>query len=279
MVLYAHSLPSSPFENIISTFHVPVFIVITGYLIADKTFDKNETIERYKKTIGKNIVPYLFFSFISIFTGSLMAILLHDFSFFYILKNLYGVVTGYGGGFALWFVGSYLIGLAIYYLIRCNIQNRIIRWGIAFLSLILAMVYDYEIRGLVSLNCQPKLLFLVEYPIVSVLRSFTFTFYFEVGIWAKKYLERLSIKKVILISALFMSVIPISLWNNYTNYSLLNHGKYPFALYYCGAFGALGVITSFRIIYCKIRFRLLEFAGRHSLTIMSTVNAPYPVPG
>lgn len=80
LVLYAHSLPSSPFEDVISTFHVPLFVVITGYLIGNRNFDKKETLKRYIKTFTKNIVPYFVYALIAVFLNIIVNILLHDFS-------------------------------------------------------------------------------------------------------------------------------------------------------------------------------------------------------
>ena len=60
LVIYAHALPSSPLVDIINTFHVPLFVVITGYLIGDKEYTKERAIQKYTNTFLKNIYKYIF---------------------------------------------------------------------------------------------------------------------------------------------------------------------------------------------------------------------------
>ena len=54
LVIYAHALPSSPLVDIINTFHVPLFVVITGYLIvAIKNTQRKEGNSKIYKYISK----------------------------------------------------------------------------------------------------------------------------------------------------------------------------------------------------------------------------------
>ena len=40
LVIYAHALPSSPFEDVISTFDVPLFVVLTCLLYTSDAADE-----------------------------------------------------------------------------------------------------------------------------------------------------------------------------------------------------------------------------------------------
>ena len=264
LVIYAHALPSSPFGNVISTFHVPLFVVLTGYLVGDKEYTWKGAIQKYKNTFMKNIHKYILYSVIALFATSIVNLMLHNFSLAFLIQNVYGAITGYGGSFALWYTASYLLGLGFFYFIRCTVNSNRIRCIIAICLLIPAMIYDYEIRAFVENS------YWISYPMISLLRAATFVFYFEVGTHTKKVITKISWKTEILAIIMLVSVVLVALLNGYTNYSFLMHGKNPFALYYCGAVGSVAVIITFRFLYKHVKFKFLEFSGRNSLLIMST---------
>lgn len=264
LVIYAHALPSSPLVDVISTFHVPLFVVITGYLIGDKEYTKERAIQKYINTFLKNIYKYIFYAIIALFVTSVVEWMLHSLSIAFVVQNIYGIITGYGGSFALWYVASYLIGLGLFYIIHCKVNSNKTRYTIAVLLTIPAMIYDWCLRESID-N-----IYLISYPLISLLRSATFVFYLEVGTYTYKKIKKVSWKTEILASMILTSVVAVALFNGYTNYSFLMHGKYPFALYYCGAFGSVSLIITFQFLYKKMQFKLLEFSGRNSLLIMST---------
>ena len=61
-IMLGHVLQTNPVKTWFSSFHVASFFIISGFLISMQ--DKSQT--NFKKTIKKNVIPYLFFSILAI---------------------------------------------------------------------------------------------------------------------------------------------------------------------------------------------------------------------
>lgn len=119
-IMWGHVQLASPLKNWITVWHVPIFLVITGFLLSNKA--KEICYKDCFGSIRRNIYPYIVFSVIAIFIQ-----ILFDFYRFHelnqvlprFMENIYMSLLGYGIG-PLWFLPAYITARLIYEIAVCQ---------------------------------------------------------------------------------------------------------------------------------------------------------------
>ncbi len=117
LVIWGHTQHESPLNTWIQSFHVSIFLVVSGYLYAEQ----NKTIKSFDRTVHKLIKPYLIFSVFALLmnalTGSLTSVNVRKNAVIDIYKtiSLYGI-------HAIWYLPSYAI--ATYIVLKADSQVK-----------------------------------------------------------------------------------------------------------------------------------------------------------
>ena len=273
IIMWGHVQQPSLLKTWLSSFHVPVFLVLSGLLMARK--GSIVCSGGGKLLINKLLRPYLTFSIIAIccfllndiiisgsFTGVKMLII-----------NIYKTLTAFGIK-AIWFIPSYFIASYIFcktfrYSLKCQI--------LLLLMWCLVGIGGSELLCYLKDNIKDSFYYDVAYfPIAAVLRGVACTYYLVLGrfvyviyeLW--RYKPYLKIIVIISCTLCFACSFYFSQSLYGTNFSLLMLGSNPYMSFICGAWGAVWFITFFYLIRKYYVFPLLQYVGRKSLVIMGT---------
>lgn len=248
LVVLGHTYSNDNIITIwINSFHMPLFFMISGYLIKYKeSIYKNQSF-KWKHKLKKIMLPYLIFGiFISLFLSILSY--LGGQNFYDILsKNFINIVT-LEGVQALWFLPCLFIAEYLFYLVNlCGKKGYII---VTILFIITLIMHN-------KLNQGVNLVFA---------RSFIALGFITIGYLLFMLINKL---KISISSIIFMSVICLifSIINSpsATIYNL----KFNNIIFYIitSLSGSLGVILLFKKLD-KINFKLLKFYGANSIIIL-----------
>ena len=267
LIMFGHVHSSSPFKTYISSFHVPIFFVVSGVLLSikDSQYDRRNFLFN---TVRKNITPYLYFS--------ICAIIINIF-FYYMydrgntlsvtLQGVYHTIILFGID-ALWFIPSYLIAYRLFYLLKSKWQYSLIGF-LAFLAVTVILSKFVLYGGYEYSNLTYHL---VKEPIILISRSLTGACFILAGYFLVKLYKRIMLSDY-MIAIMGVLLIGINIVLTYfigsVNFSMADLGKYPFMTYlngFCGTFAYIFIIYAFRKI--TNHFRFLAFCGKNSLILM-----------
>ena len=270
IIMWGHVQHPSPIKLWLTSFHVPLFLVLSGILLSRKS-----TVGGGKYLINKLIYPYLTFSFIAITCHFLNCTFWSGMTagMESIVTNVYKTITGYGI-YAIWFIPSYFIACYIFS-ITFNIS---IKWQICLL-LLWAFIGMVGSELLVWLEQQIRNQYCYDaayYPIAALFRGIACTYYIVLGrlvLEAYKIIKKVRFLRLYLLLVCLPSLlVSVALSQNLhgTNFSLLKLGEQPYMNFVCGTFGSLWVIILFYLSNALYKFPLLQWVGRKSLIIMGT---------
>lgn len=171
----------NPLCNFITSFHVPVFFVLSGYLtkLKDKrnqattsSHDRRLHMELWKRT-KQLMVPYVVYSVVWIsFTYFAL-----DSSLELLRENVVQTVVLYGCG-ALWFLPAILIAQIIFLVLRhICVKNNMMK----ALPICVTIMFGIGVAFLYTLNIECKSL-------ITILRSLVGLGFFAFGYWGLHYL-------------------------------------------------------------------------------------------
>lgn len=125
------------------SFHMPLFFIISGMLIAYK--DEKDIWKFVKKRIKGILIPYVFFSIFSIIVFAIV----NDFSREVFVQNVKATICGVGID-TLWFLPALFFGEVIFFVLRNLLKNKYVICIISAIIYILGnfMMKDY---GLICL--------------------------------------------------------------------------------------------------------------------------------
>lgn len=252
LVVLGHCIP--PFNKIIYGFHMPLFLIISGYLW------HNENIGcAVKKYLKKYIVPYFILCFINLVLCCTMEALLYGNT--NVCRYLIGILYSKGNTIwmpncsPLWYLTSLFVSLVLWQCIyKCNKFLRILLIGICF---VVSVALDkYNITKL-------------PWNIDTAMMNIVFIAY---GYYLRKYLEqKLDICKLKNIMYFFMVAIGIVfiILNPIDKVSFDNnsYGNAVFMLV-----GAISVCTGLmggtKTLCEAVPFSFIKFMGKHTVFIM-----------
>lgn len=249
LIVLGHIIPNSGLKTWIYTFHVPIFLIISGILIAEKC-KKSQKIE-VKKQFFKLIYPYITFSFAVLIKDIIKNILenkaiingifINDF-----IKTL--TLEGYG---TLWFLPILFFAEVIASSILAKQNNFKVD---NTYKLIILLIIIYILRPLNYFNYITKILIAAFFLIAGYLfRSIDLLF-------SKKL-------NAIILFLILIAFIPLSLINGKVD---MHYSIYNNLLLYI----LISLINSMLVILFfknfNYQFKLLKFFGENSLIVMIT---------
>ena len=259
MVMWGHVIKGvNPVFNWICTFHVPVFLVLSGLLFAYK----NKGLNSFKHTVNKILWPYLIFSVFAMITDALLSFV-DSGSFSASLKMV--LIDGYKtiilyGIHALWYLGSYIIAVWIYLKIKdFSIKAR------AFCEIIFILA-GIILSCISSMYKVPTILLLL---VVSCIRSLVCSVFLFCGLDLYRLMKDVKTRKTLYFS-LGVVLLVISLIcaekNGVSNFSTVEYGKFPWLCLIASFCGAVGLC----FVFFDRCIHFLNFFGRNSLILLVT---------
>ncbi|MGO5281370.1 acyltransferase family protein [Bilifractor sp. LCP21S3_A5] len=247
----------NPLFNWVCTFHVPVFLVLSGLLFAYR----NKKISSFRYTVNKILWPYLIFSICATFTDALLTYIDSD-SFYYsckmVLLDAYKTVILYGIH-ALWYLGSYIIAVWVYLKlkdfplkVRASFEIGFIIAGISYSN----VSQMYKMSTAISL----LLVSLIRALVCSVFLFAGFDFYRILKKGSQKIQPIFVGFTFLLISLLFAEL------NGESNFSIIDYGGNSLLCLAASFCGAIGLCLLFK----NHSVPGLIYLGRNSLILLVT---------
>ena len=253
--------------NFIYSFHIPLFFIISGYLIYHK-YQNNFNDINYKNLIKKTIIPYEIFSIIAITINLIVDFYFGDNFVENLNKNI--VYTLIFDGFsALWFLPTLLISKTIFLFINKNFSQKqkcILYIVLTIITYFFSLNYNFYYWINNSINI--KTIFVLISNIIN--RSIIGTIFIMIGYTSYYFINNQSNKIlniIISIIIIFINIV-LSMFNEGVDlhYSVINN---PILYYYLAISTSISLIVLFKLMYNKF-FIPLEFLGKNSLLIMCT---------
>lgn len=255
----------------LTSFHVPLYFVLTGILLTQKNKTNNG-----RTLWNKLIYPYVTFSCIAILCLFIYCVAVAGVSsgIYQTLINVYKTITGYGIG-PIWFIPSYFIS--------CLIFHKISKWpGWAQILLLIAcsiigMMGSYLFE---KLSLAGYIYDAIYYPVAAVLRGIACTFFVVLGkmlfVLFINLRERthndISVKNFLL--AIGIICLILNIWLSRflldVNFSILKLGRHPYVFFINGTLGSIWTIVLFYLLKSIYTFPIMQYVGRNSLIIMGT---------
>lgn len=255
----------------ITTFHVPTFLVITGYLYGIK----NRMHFGSKKSIIKLAKPYLVFSLISCCT---------DFAYEYLSsKSISGAVKIAGidiyktlflyGIHALWYLPAYVLSAKQFFVVKNKAENKS-KYLIVPLMALVGVGFNLLSPYIKSL-VPSSIYMLASIPVVTVVRTLLCTVFIAFGYVVSKWEEgvRLFSETKIWIkygvSGLLLALSFVaSLANSESNLSIVLLGDNPLGFFLSAFLGSVGLMAL--SIAMQHKSNVLQYFGRNSLILLVT---------
>ena len=266
LVMWGHVVAiHDSFYNWVTSFHVPVFLVITGFLFSAQNKQKSS----FKKIFKKILRPYCVFSVVSVITDC-------GWSYYNgggaaaaksILIDCYKVISFYGIH-ALWYLSSYLIATGIYLYFVKNLNG---------LKLSLFIIISFGM-GIAFSECSKyfekmhsSILFpLVNFPVAALIRAIVCAAVIAIGNYVYFFLLKEKSRVVnglcgvaLLVFSFFMSLV-----SGDSNFSIVDYGRYPVVFIFVAISGAIGLLLTLQAFQCKSS--ALQYFGRNSLLFLVT---------
>lgn len=265
LVVFGHSsFPTPEVNQWISSFHMPLFFLLSGILLAHTNAHEQEMRNLAKKKARSILIPYLSFSILSmIFSAILDSASLKT----YLPNALLQTVVFYGIS-VLWFLPALFFGEMIFLFIRKHTApavTALISTSICIISVFIVNTYHYHY--LIDFNSYFSLL--GAYLISVVVRTgFAVTFlslgYFSYIFFFKK--EHSTISYVLLTLIFFILNIYLAFKNGSVdlNNMVFNDYRLYFPAAFCGGMSIICFCAALPAIGPLIAI------GKHSLIIMAT---------
>lgn len=272
LVVFGHSKYCGENANtFLSTFHLPLFFVISGMLMALKNTTERPLRDILRKRAKGILIPYFWFS-LSYVAIDLLHVLRHAITVDDFISHLYQSVS-FRGYSAIWFLPVlFLAEMIAVIILKRKTLFRIIAVLVLLIGLPFAISAYQKGYGVVCVNLFATTLYEI---ILTVLKGFLCAVFVVAGFYAFKLIDRAEKKWSFLaksICSLIIGIICLGVevfvykWNGLND--LNNLGFISLYRYYLLAIiGCAGVI-----FICKgiRKLSLLEFFGRNSLVIMAT---------
>lgn len=267
LVVVGHSgMASESVITWLSSFHMPLFFILSGMLVYYKREEEQPILHSIKRRVRSLLVPYVFFSVI------------------YLLIDLYYMIRGreiqladavlqtvsFFGLSVLWFLPALLIGETVFLAIRKNASGLVTAvccCALCFICFCLGRLYElYYMAG------DSLFLLWLGYLIRTLIRGglsavFLATGYYVMGLWKK--IDSFGFPRVWYLPAaviFFLANAGVTYLNGGTDFRYMTFQN-P-VLYFGGAFlGSMAVVCLCRALP---PVRLLTYLGVNSLIIMLT---------
>lgn len=265
LVVFGHSaFPTPEVNQWISSFHMPLFFLLSGMLLSHTGAHEKPLGTTLKKKARTILVPYLCFSIFSIIFSAIL-----DTATFatYLPNALLQTVVFYGIS-VLWFLPSLFFGEAVFLFIRKHtslIASALLSLAVCLVSVLIVNTYHYHYL----IDFDSYLSLLGAYLISVVVRAGMAVTFLALGYFSHHLFFKKEHKTItyITLACLFLT---LNLYLAFKNdaVDLNNMVFHDYRLYFPAAFcGGMFVIC---LCAALPAWKPLMATGRHSLIIMAT---------
>jgi len=254
--------------TIISSFHMPLFFIISGMLIMHKREEEKSFINSVKKKAVTLLVPYITFSVIYLLVD-LWYLWKHpevvnlDFIITAVMQfvSLHGISV-------LWFLPTLFFAEVMFLAVRKKLPS----WptvAVFFILWLLSIILKKESDQFFATYSQDKVAVFMNYVVTMILRVPVAGFLLSIGYMAKKLWNEVKIEgiwEVLLGALLLLTAAVIALINKRVDIHFFVFNSLYFFLYAAVA-GSFGIILILK--HCRPS-KILIFFGVNSLVIMGT---------
>lgn len=264
---------SASIRQYISSFHMPLFFLISGVLIWYKEEEYKEWEYLFEKKVSRLLVPYFLFSIFYLVIESSRLLIKDLEGWSTIFRGIYQSICLQGVS-VLWFLPALFLSEMIFIWIRKNSNHVQTVWCLVALFISIYFI-NIDVQ-MFFLARSDKLILSMLYDIISMLlRGFFCVGFVGVGYYAGKMLLPKQFPTVLefFMSAIFMVIVGIAVGQNLnTDLRGMNLGNL-FWFFLCSIFGSLGIIFGCRVLSklpLRMIHRVFEYIGCNSLFIMAT---------
>lgn len=273
-VMFGHITSlGNPVDRWISTFKLPIFFIVAGFLICYKEEVSTVPFGKFSvKRVRAMLLPYLYFSGIVIlyrmvraaFQGKgadgmlrqLLADLLDTFSF--------------RGISALWFLPAIFIAeILFFFVMRARIAGKILAVIAASAVYVWTSPLLAVFEGYVGAFCYQ----IVQRPVLAVTKGVVGFLFIGCGYllceWRKKFPTgrgRLAAGVLLIFVGIFLSGFN----RGSLDYNNMNFGEHPICFFFCALINSVGLIFVLESLEQYYPFPILTWCGRNSLILMAT---------
>jgi len=253
-VIYGHVITgiSNDFQIWFYSFHVPIFFFISGYLLFHSYNKKKEMDYDIKKNAKTLLLPYVTFSIFNIIVQTIRNVII-DNDVILKFKNQTKRMFVLQGVTATWFLISLFIVIVMFKFLFKTFKDK---KHIIITAVILASI---------------PFLFTKTYgePSKMLYKSFIALFYFTVGFFSYKHVERKSISWWLIVLLFGLSIVYSRLLGstNLQEYII----KEPVLYFISGLLGSFAFLTLFKKMETyNLKFKPLTYIGKNSLIYLGT---------
>ena len=257
------------FNCFFNSFHMPLFFIIGGWLLAYKkeqlTIPKTLTKKTYQL-----IVPGLFYSILSILLGLTLKLLSHQNYLLYLKDSVVDLLTLKFPD-AMWFLPCYFFAEILFLLTIKRKQSKLLIATVCNVGFISVLVLDYFTNGFIRIS---RLLTAITFIAFGYLiYQLLFSKYFTYSSQNEKYdIKAYANNQKIIFAACGIILLVVTFigsgYNKDVTVASANYGENKLLFLFNALFGSLGVMFIFNSI--DKRIKALEFLGKNSLTILCT---------
>ena len=245
LIVIGHFISNTVIQEWIYSFHVPVFFIISGFILKISNVNKINLKQYISKRIRKLIVPYYFFSIIN----TIPLVIVKHFEKEYLIDNVFNILILNGFG-ALWFLPCLFIAELLFIILEKNLNSKLIK---AFFIIIMFML---TLKLQKSNN---------SWFYIIIGRSIIALIYVYIGYYIYRYIRKVKVTFINIV-ILFLINFTLSQINGMVE---LYHLKFNNIFIYFSA----AITGSIALIMLSIKFNninIINYWGKNSLIIMST---------
>jgi len=271
LVISGHMLPvQSNFRNVIYTFHMPLFFILSGFVTNSK-YGFMEILNSQKKMLA---TYFTYSTIIIVFDLVVKVFILREMNYRQIIWEFYQTFSLYGVN-VLWFISTILL---------CRIILLILNWKISRNIILIITGCLYVIIGLFGtiFNMQYMSksipLMLLYFPIAALLRPAGVLVFMAVGFYILKPIAKL--KQIVLNKSkltIILHIIAIGLmsiniifakYSGFIDIHTIDFGKFPLNIFLAFSGSSTVILLSNISNPDSLISRCLSFLGKNSIFIM-----------
>ena len=261
-VMFGHITSiGNPIDRWISTFKLPIFFVISGYLLCrSKEMSTTSPCAFIKKKAKVLLIPYFLFSLLTIIYRTGFAVFKgKDFSHLInrFLEDLYTTIS-LRGLKALWFLTAlFLAEILFYFVIRFHLIGKMLSALIAFIIFFCTS----PLLNLLHTACGDSFIYTwISMPILVITKGVVGCLFLSAGYSFYICIEHANI----LLNFINSGTLDL---NN------MRFGTLPMLFFVCALFGSFGWILLLEYMVNFYHFPILSWCGQNSLILMATHTA------
>ncbi|WP_273755101.1 acyltransferase family protein [Leuconostoc mesenteroides] len=272
LVVIGHNIPTGSLHEFIYSFHMTLFLVVSGLVIKHESLMNLKTIRETVFMNQKALAYFLFYSIIYILFDLVVRVLwLKSESFHLIFWDVYQTLTFFGIS-VLWFISALFLAKVL----ASRILASEFRLSINILIIMLTLVGVGAVNYIMPSHIGMSGLKLVGYyPVIAITRTLLMASFLMMGYLLRPIIFRFLIMSksyvgAVLCSSLLLVNVLFSPYTGTVDYHYLLLGNAPVTLM-LGLTGSIGVLgCSSLIVRASLGSKAFVFLGKNSLFVMVT---------